>query len=455
MSPLPSHQVKARRLKRPTKVTRGRWAAWLTLRRTFDEDAWTDRAFAAVIEQLGLDDDPRERAFAQRLAYGTVQQARQLDHVIATLGKRPLRKLDPPVLHALRIGVYELLHLQQATDESGARLGSSSAHAAVDQAVELVRGVVGERAVAFTNAILRRAQVDGQAILDRLDPADDDDLATLLSMPAWLVSRVRAAHGQDGIDALAAQNEPFPAAFRVAGPIDDDLLPGEPSSLVPGARVVQGSTAALAPLVERGLLHPQSLASQLVVELLDPQPGERVLDMCAAPGGKATDIARRISAGGADGQLVAIELHEHRAESIRSLAARLGVADDIEVRVADATALDPGELGGFDRVLLDAPCTGTGVLGARPDSRWKRSPEGLDELVALQRRLLAAAASLVKVGGIVVYSTCSILTEEDEAIVDGAPAGLELIDTRRTWPHRDSTDGFFVARFTRSSGAPA
>jgi 16S rRNA (cytosine967-C5)-methyltransferase len=433
VSPIPSQQARQRRLKRPTKVTRARWAAWQVLHRTFDEDAWTDRAFAGVVEQRGLNEDLRERAFAQQLAYGAVQHARQLDHVIATLGKRPLRKLDPPVLHALRIGTYELLHLQQATDEDGRRLGSSSAHAAVDQAVELVRGVVGERAVAFTNAILRRAQVDGQAILDGLDPADDEDLATQLSMPTWLVRRARAAHGDDGVAALAAQNTPHAAAFR-------DRASGEPL-------VVEGSTAHLAERIDRGELLPQSLASQQVVRILDPQPGERLLDMCAAPGGKATHAASLLRGEGA---LVAIELHPHRADSIRALARRVGVDEMVDVRVADATLLDPAEIGAFDRVLVDAPCTGTGVLAARPDARWKRTEEALDELVDLQRRLLAAAATLVKPGGTVVYSTCSILREEDEDVVAGRPATLELLDEHRTWPHRDDTDGFYVARMRRT-----
>ncbi len=432
MSPIPSQRTKQRRLRRPTKVTPARWAAWLTVRRTFDEGAWTDRAFTGVVEQLGLDADPRERAFAQRLAYGVVQHAKRLDHVIATLGKRPLRKLDPPVLHALRIGVYELLELQQATGPDGERLGSSSAHAAVDQAVELVRGVVGERAVAFTNAILRRAQVDGAGILAKLDPADPSDLATILSMPDWLVERARAGHGEQGIEALAAQNEPHPAAFRV-------VATNEPL-------VVDGSTGHLAERIESGELVPQSRASQLVTSVLDPQPGERILDMCAAPGGKATHVAALV---GREGEVVAVELHEHRADSIRALAERTRTDSIIDVRVADATTLDPTDIGTFDRVLLDAPCSGTGVLAARPDARWKRTEEGIDELVDLQRRLLAAAATLVKPGGVVVYSTCSILREEDEAIAEAAPQVLELLDTRRTWPHVDHTEGFFIARFRR------
>jgi len=438
----------------------------MVLRRTFDEDAWTDRTFAALAEQQSL--DPRERAFSQRLSYGTVQQAKRLDHVIGVVGKRPLRKIDPPVLNALRLGMYELLVLSQRTGEDGELLGSSSAHAAVDQAVEIVRGVMGERAVAFTNAVLRRAQVDGHRILAQLDPADDGDLATLLSMPEWLVTRVRASHGETGIEALRAQNEPHPGTtFRVnahavdpAGPELADAMRDvgvsfttptlDGAVVTPNAITVEGSTGALGPLIDAGTIVPQSLASQLVSATLDPQPGERVLDMCAAPGGKTTDIAARV---GDTGYVAAIELHEHRADSIRALARRTGTTDIIEVIVADATTLDAADFGGgpFDRVLLDAPCTGTGVLGARPDARWKRTEEGVAELVALQRELLAVAARMVRPGGVVVYSTCSILADEDEQIADNAPSAL-IPDgaPRRTWPHEHGTEGFFIARFTRA-----
>ncbi|MCW2927859.1 MAG: rsmB [Thermoleophilia bacterium] len=476
MTPLPSNEqrAKGRRLKRPTKVTPARWVAWLTLKRTFEEEAWTDRAFTAAVEQLGLDKDPRERAFAQRLTYGTVQQAKRLDHVIGVLGKRPLHKLDPPVLYALRIGTYELLELQQATGPDGERLGTSSAHAAVDQAVELVRGVVGERAVAFTNAILRRAQVDGAGILDKLDPAKDDELAVLLSMPDWLVSKVRGAHGEQGIEALRAQNAPHPGTvFRIntvdpaakdvgaqlaRNSVEHELLDGG------GVRVF-GSTSSVSSLVERGVLVPQSLASQLVAAAVDPQPGERVLDMCAAPGGKTTHLAALMQGSGS---IVAVELHEHRADSIAKLAERTGTAAMIDVRVADATQLDPTDIGTFDRVLVDAPCSGTGVLGARPDARWKRNADGLAELADLQRALLDRAAQLVKPGGVVVYSTCSILTEEDEAITAQTPVSLvtdPLPDafgsmltspnTARTWPHEHATDGFYIARFRRAADGPA
>lgn len=382
---------------------------------------------------MGLNDDPRERAFAQQLSFGTVQCARRLDYVIGSLGKRPLRKLDPQVLHALRIGVFELLELQQATDEDGRRLGSTSAHAAIDQAVEIVRGSIGERAVAFTNAVLRRAQVDGQSIIDGLDPSDDDDLATILSMPQWLVKQVKGSHGDKGIEALRAMNEPRLSAFR-------ERSTGE-------AIVVEGNTAHLSERIEQGEIVPQSLASQLVVHKLDPRPGERILDMCAAPGGKTTFIADLV---GADGHVIGVELHEHRARSIKALATRLGLLDRIEVRVGDAVRLDAETLGGvFDRVLLDAPCSGTGVLGVRPDARWKRTEEAVRELVILQGKLLDRAATLVRVGGILVYATCSILVEENESLIATRPECLELLSEHRTWPQDDDTDGFYIAIMQR------
>lgn len=472
MTPLAGRQGSAgRRNRRPRKVTLARWVAWNVVRRTFDEDAWTDRAFTGEAERAGL--DARDRAFAQRLAYGVVQRARRLDHVIGTVGKRPLRKIDPPVLHALRIGVYELLELS-----------GTEPHASVDQAVELVRGTVGERAVAFTNAVLRRAQVDGAGIIAALDPDDPDDLATQLSFPAWMVQRLRAHYGDDGVAALATQNRvgsERAVPFRVnrlhpdAGSVDRELadsgvdpaeLPDAFTGALDDARLVRGSSGALDPMVERGLLLPQSLSSQLVALALDPQPGERVLDMCAAPGGKTMHLAARMQNRGA---IVACDLHESRAASIAYLAARCHAAN-VEVRAQDATTLEARDLGLFDRVLVDAPCSGLGVLDRRPDARWKRSEAAIDELVELQGSLLATAARLVRPGGVVLYSTCTLLPEENEQVVEAAvedhtlglePAALpaavprDLLESdaphlARVWPHHHHSDGFFLALLRRT-----
>jgi 16S rRNA (cytosine967-C5)-methyltransferase len=443
------------------------------VRRTFDEDAWPDRAFAGEAERAQL--DARERAFAQHLTYGTVQRARTLDHVIAVAGKRPLRKIQTPILHALRVGMFELMY--------GDR---SAQHAAVDQAVELVRAATGERAVAFANAVLRRGQVDHADLLAALDERDDEDAATLLSFPVWMVRALRAQLGADGLDALRAQNEPRPGtpvrlntlvetaadaeqALHDAG-VEFEPVVGELASALPDARVVVGATAGMSGLVDRGVVQPQSLSSMLAVRALDPRPGERVVDLCAAPGGK-TMYAAALMQG--EGHLTAVELHEHRAASVKLLAARAGCAGMVHVVSADATEIGPDDIGGLaDRVLVDAPCSGLGVLDARPDARWRHPEAELDQLRELQRRLLERAAALVRPGGVVVYCTCTLPRDENEDVVrhvvergllepqplDTAlvPAGMAADEPHlaRVWPHRHGSAGFFIACLRRPEQAP-
>ncbi len=455
--------------RKPKAVTAARWAAWRTIYRTFTEDAWTDRAFAGEAERAQL--DARDRAFGQRCAFGTVHQAKLLDHIIATVGKRPLRKLDPPVLAALRLGLFEL------------RSGSGADnHAAVSQAVEIVRGTVGERAVAFANAVLRRAAVDADDIIAALDPDLVADQAVLLSMPEWLVQRMVDQHGPAGIAALRAQNTPTPntsvrcntvlatveqidAALASSGAtvveVDDPL-----SRALPASRMIQGSTSGLGELIEQGWVHPQGRASMLAAYAVDAQPGERILDMCAAPGGKTMVLAGQLCG---QGSVTACDLHEHRAASISYLASRMGVAGLVTSRCADATTFASPDL--FDRVLVDAPCSGVGVLRRRPDARWKLTEAQVDELAALQVQILTNAAKLVRPGGTVVYSTCTMLQEECEQVVAAVtdthtsppilipdalppivPASMHLEGTQsmaRIWPQDVDADGFFIARFTR------
>lgn len=471
----------ARRLRRPRSVTPARWVAWNVVRRTFDEGAYTERAFDAEAERAGL--EARERAFAQHLAYGTVQRAKTLDHVIGVVGRRPLRKIDSPVLHALRLGAYQLLYST-----------GTAPHAAVDQSVELVRGVVGERAVAFANAVLRRAQVDGRDLLDAVGTRSVEDLAVRLSYPDWIVRELRAAFHASGIEALELQNEPPSVVavrvnpLRVDVPALDETMqdtavawrqPDEPwASAVPEARVLEGSSAPLQHLFAAGAVHPQSLSSSLVARVVDPQPGERVLDLCAAPGGKTAHMAALMRD---DGAIFACDVHGHRADDVAALAQTAG-ATIVRSFAADGTTLAPttmlpgvegDELGTFDRVLVDAPCTGTGVLGRRPDARWKRDETDLDDLVELQRALLRAAVGVLRPGGRLVYSTCSLLPQENEQIVQWALAELELdaepfddddpaaafvvssgsLHLLRTWPDAAGSDGFFVGRVRKTDRA--
>jgi len=400
-------------------VSPARRAAFEVVRRVFEDDAYADRVLRGASE--GLDD--RERAFARQLAYGTVQRARTLDHAIGTLGRRPTRKLDPPVLAALRLGAYQLGYLEVAP------------HAAANESVELVRAARLERAVPFTNAVMRRLAAGMGALLAELPEGPLKH-----SYPDWIYDVWARDFGED--DALAlmrAQNEPPETVVRlVRGEID-----GEPTD-VPGAfRVARVDERALA----EGRIWPQSRGSQLAALALASRDGERVLDSCAAPGGKATML---------DGDVVAVEVNEARARELEENVRQLG-ATNVRVVHADATDL-PRELDGFDRALVDAPCSGLGVLASRPDLRWRATP-----LPELQRDLLRAAAERLRPGGTLVYSVCTLNVEETEHVV--AASGLEIDPTlgdewpqfrhpRRpefllTLPHVHGTSGFFIARLRR------
>jgi 16S rRNA (cytosine967-C5)-methyltransferase len=395
-------------------VSPARRAAYEVLLRVFEQDAYADRAFRTAAD--GLDD--RERAFAQRLAYGAVQRARTLDHAIETLGKRPVRKLDPPVRAALRLGAYQLGYTETAP------------HAAANESVELVRRARLERAVPFTNAVMRRLAAGMRELLDALP-----DGALKESYPDWIAEVWTRDLGADAALALMrAQNEPGETAVRL---VRGDP-PGEPTD-VPGAyRVDRVDEDAVAD----GRVWPQSRGSQLAGLCVGARDGERVLDLCAAPGGKATQLR---------GDVTAVEVDPGRARELRENVRRLG-ASNVTVVEADGTALPTG-LDGFDRALVDAPCSGLGVLGRRPDLRWRARP-----LPELQLALLRSAAARVRPGGTILYSVCTVNADENEAVVEAC--GLEVVPLGGDWPrfahprrpeflltlpYEHGTSGFFIA----------
>lgn len=398
-------------------ISPARRAAYEVVLRTFEEGAYADRAFATAAAGL----DARDRALAQQIAYGTVQRVRALDYGIEALARRRLAKLDPPVRAALRIGAYQLAYLGGVAD-----------HAVVNESVELVRAARRERAVAFTNAVMRRLAGDLRALLEVLPEGPLKH-----SYPDWVYETWRRDWGaEEALALMRAQNEPPETVVRlVRGEIE-----GEPTE-IPGAyRVKRVDERALA----EGWIWPQSRGSQLAGLAVGSREGERTLDVCAAPGGKATQLA---------GEVVAVELHEGRARELEENVRRLG-ATNVRVVQADGLAL-PAELAGFDRALVDAPCSGLGVLASRPDLRWRARP-----LPDLQLALLRAAAERVKPDGTVVYAVCTLNADENEAVVDAC--GLEIDDLGVEWPqfrhpkrpellltfpHVHRTSGFFLARF--------
>ena len=405
-------------------VSPARRAAYEVLLRVFEQDAYADRVFRTAAEGL----DERERAFAQRLAYGAVQRVRTLDHAIDTLGKRPVRKLDPPVRAALRLGAYQIGYTDTAP------------HAAANESVELVRDAKLERATAFTNAVMRRLSEGMRKLLDSLPDGPMKE-----SYPDWIYETwMRDLGHDDALALLRAGNEPLETVIRV---VRGDPPRGAEPTDVPGAyRVARVDDLALA----EGRIWPQSRASQLAGIVVGSQDGERVLDVCSAPGGKATQLR---------GDVMAVELDPNRASELRANIQLLG-ARNVTVVEADGTKL-PSGLQGFDRALVDAPCSGLGVVSQRPDLRWRAKP-----LPDLQLALLRAAAERVRPGGTVVYSVCTINAEENEAIVDAS--GLDVLPLTGEWPqyahprrpeflltlpHVHGTSGFFIARLLVPSGA--
>jgi 16S rRNA (cytosine967-C5)-methyltransferase len=387
-----------------------RRAAFTVVRRVFEDGAYADRAIGSAAAGL----DARDRALAQRLAYGTVQRKRTIDHGIDTLGSRSAAELDPPVLAALRIAGYEL--------------GWSEAppHAVVNDAVELVRAAGLPHATGFTNAVARRLAEGFPALLASLPPGP---LAE--SYPDWIHELwVRDFGADEALALMRAQNEPGELVVRSEVPI------GTPTD-IPGAY-----------RLERGALQGseddrvwQSRGSQLAAIVVGSREGERILDACAAPGAKATMLK---------GEVTAVELHLGRARELAGNVERLGVTN-VRVVNTDVRELDES---GFDRALVDAPCSGLGVLSRRPDLRWRATV-----LAGLQRELLLAAAARTKPGGTVTYAVCTLNADENEAVVDAS--GLEPEPLGEEWPgfahpkrpefllttpHRHGTSGFFIAR---------
>ena len=388
-----------------------RRAAHAVVVRVLTQGAYADRALHG--EARGL--SPRDRALAKQLAFGTVQRRLTLDHVIAG---RADRRLEPPVRAALQLGLFQLLFLDGVAD-----------HAAVSEAVELAKPSPGHRLV---NAVLRRVAREGADL-----PPDDtpEGAAIRHSHPEWLVRRWWDELGAEETRALlAADNEPAELALRL-----NPLVSGAPLDDLPGER--HGETVVVNEAFD-AFGHPgwaaggftvQSRASQLVAPAVDPGPGERVLDLCAAPGGKTTHLAALM---GGDGEVVAVERHPGRAEALRRTCARMR-ARNVSVVTADAATFEDAR--GFDRVLLDPPCSGLGTLRSHPDLRWRASPAQLERLAAEQDALLDRARALLRPGGpgVLVYSVCTISRVEER---------LQGTEIWRTFPHRDATDGFYIAR---------
>jgi 16S rRNA (cytosine967-C5)-methyltransferase len=437
----------------PRAADPAREVAYEALRAVREDDAYANLVMPSLLAPLGT----RDAAFATELVYGTLRARGSYDEILARCVTRPLEKLDPRVLDVLRLGAHQLLGMRVA------------AHAAVDSSVKLVRAKVGHGPAGLVNAVLRKvAGRDLEGWLAAVAPTSESDpvgrLAVTQSHPRWVVEAFRDALGGDLAEteaALAADNE-RPVVTLVARPGKVDLaelfaLGARPGRWSPVAAVLEsgGSPSALPP-VRENRAGVQDEGSQLVALALAAAPiegrDERWLDMCAGPGGKAALLGALAEQRGA--RVVAAELQPHRAR----LVARAVGSSAVTV-VADGTA-PAWAPGAFDRVLVDAPCTGLGALRRRPEARWRRRPSDVDSLHPLQISLLRSAIESVRPGGVVAYVTCSPHVRETRDVVrEVLGPDVERVDARpflpgvaalgdgpdvQLWPHRHGTDAMYL-----------
>jgi 16S rRNA (cytosine967-C5)-methyltransferase len=444
--------------------TRTRLLALRALERVQRSSAFADLLLGSMLGRSDL--NSADRAFATDLVYGTLRWRGRIDYLLSHFLDRDLEKLEPLVANALRLGAYQILFSDRVPPE-----------AAVDESVRCVRAAGAERATGLVNAVLRRlAREHAQIALPPLATQPLEHLTHALSLPPWIAARWLERFGAEEAARLAAAcNEAPPQTVRVnRRVVSRDALCAELAERFPDARACRYAedglvlgrrgNPALDPAFLAGRFTVQDEASQLVVALLDPKPGDAVLDVCAAPGGKATGIAERV---GDAGQVLALDRHLGRSDLVRRAARRLGLA---KLACAERDATRPlTDLGSFDRVLVDAPCSGLGTLRRNPDARWRIASGDPEKLAEVQRAILRSAAECVKPGGTLVYSTCTLTAEENESVVatllagrrdfrraapDELPESLSpLLDSEgclRTLPHRDDADGFFAARLERN-----
>lgn len=491
------HGGRERSAQRPSERNRGgdpqRLAAYTVLRAVAD-GAYANLELPKVLRDRGI--RGRDAAFTTELVYGAVRMHGLYDPIIAVAAGRSLDRIDPNVLDTLRLGSHQLLGMRVPT------------HAAVDETVGLARKVNGAGAAGFVNAVMRRvSERDLEAWLTEVVPQGEltAQLAVEQSHPEWIVKALRAAllgHGAataETVDAelvalVTADNAPAKVSL-VARPglatVDELVDAGAVASpLSPVGAVLEGGDPGGIPAVRDGRAAVQDEGSQLVALALASAPVERRdvsedaaadgtspgraeqwLDLCAGPGGKAGLLAGLAFEAGAD--LTANEVSEHRSDLVRqtlrpAVARARSVGRSVTVRTGDGRSVGEEEPGRYDRVLVDAPCTGLGALRRRPEARWRRTPADLADLGRLQRELLASAIDATAVGGVIAYATCSPHLAETTFVVGDVTkrrSDVELLDARQyvrgadgapvqvpgtgptvqLWPHVHGTDGMFLA----------
>ena len=434
------------------------------------DDAYANLALPAKIKEFGLSSN--DAGLATELTYGTLRMQGFYDRVIANAAARDIDTIDLVVLNILRMGVHQLLNMRVAQ------------HAAVDESVNLAEHMASLGAVGFVNAVLRRTSrhdlEDWQEFITKDISNADERLAALYSHPVWIVRALKQSleaegRGEELENLLASDNlNPRVTLVELPGFVDaNDEVEGEPTNYSPlGMSLNTGGDPTRFARVREGVVRVQDEGSQLAALVLSRHheitPGEKWLDMCAGPGGKAALLAAEATLGGAE--LTANEVIPGRADLVRKA---LAILPDVDVVTGDGVDIGLDQPNTYDRILLDAPCTGLGALRRRPEARWRKSPKDVGDLTALQAQLLTSALHALKPGGVLAYVTCSPHLAETRAIVEGAlrknqnvseldaravlsEIAMETMDIAgdslsvQLWPHRHGTDAMFISLLTKS-----
>ncbi|WP_281786251.1 transcription antitermination factor NusB [Aurantimicrobium sp. INA4] len=456
--------------RRSRPVTPSRLVAFEVLMAVDVDDAYANLALPAKIKEFGLSSN--DAGLATELTYGTLRMQGFYDRVIANAAARDIDTIDLVVLNILRMGVHQLLNMRVAQ------------HAAVDESVNLAEHMASLGAVGFVNAVLRRTSrhdlEDWQEFITQDISNSDERLAALYSHPVWIVRALKQSleaegRGEELESLLASDNlNPRVTLVELPGFVDaNDEVEGEPTNYSPlGMSLNTGGDPTRFSRVREGVVRVQDEGSQLAALVLSRHheitPGEKWLDMCAGPGGKAALLAAEATLGGA--VLTANEVIPGRADLVRKA---LAILPDVNVVTGDGVDIGLVQPNNYDRILLDAPCTGLGALRRRPEARWRKSPKDVGDLTALQSQLLTSALQALKPGGVLAYVTCSPHLAETRAVVEGAlrknqnvseldarsvlsEVAMESMDIAgdslsvQLWPHRHGTDAMFISLLTKS-----
>lgn len=435
-----------------TKPMTGRELALQALIRFRRDGAWPD----LFLKKEGSGLPPEEMALAAALVYGVLENRSLIDFYLASYSKLPLKKVMPQVLDSMRLAVYQLVFLEKIPQS-----------AAVNECVKQVKKMANPRAASYCNGVLRSLSRSLQALPQPQFPTKAETLSVQYSHPLWLVKQLIAQEGETQCEAFLQANNAKPQAVLRVNTLKTTAeallvcLPGtKPHPYLPDALICEQMGAALkSEAFQKGWFSVQDSASQLCVRTLDPKPGETVVDLCAAPGGKSILAAQYMQA---KGTLRSFDLHLHKVSLIQDQAERVG-AFNLTAEVSDGTRLRPELTNYADAIICDVPCSGIGIIRKKPDIRYK-NPQDLASLPETQSKILKNALCYLKPGGRLIYSTCTVLNSENQAVVESAlqehpecalesftlpgigpcPSGMITL-----WPQVHGTDGFFLAKIRK------